>query len=155
VRAPWVTVGYVGNSEASAALWKGGYLHTQDIGNVDESGQLHITDRMKDIIKSGGEWISSARLEELIARHPGVAEVAVIGIPDPQWGERPLALVVPRSKDNPSLPEELGRFVQAQVAAAALSKYAIPDRIVLVDQLEKTSVGKINKRLLRERYAVA
>ena len=155
VRAPWATVGYVGNPEASAALWKGGYLHTQDIGNVDESGQLHITDRMKDIIKSGGEWISSAQLEDLIARHPGVAEVAVIGIPDRQWGERPLALVVPRSKDNPSLPEDLGRFVQAQVAAAALSKYALPDRIVLVDQLEKTSVGKINKRLLRERYGVA
>lgn len=155
VRAPWATVGYVGNAEASAALWKGGYLHTQDIGNVDESGQLHITDRMKDLIKSGGEWISSAQLEDLIARHPGVAEVAVIGIPDRQWGERPMALIVPRSKDSPLLAEDLGRFVQEQVAAAALSKYAIPDRIVLVEQLEKTSVGKINKRVLRERYAVA
>jgi fatty-acyl-CoA synthase len=153
VRAPWATVGYVGNVEASAELWRGGYLHTQDVGALDESGSLRITDRMKDVIKSGGEWVSSLQLEELIAGHPQVAEVAVIGVPDPQWGERPIAVVVARSANNPSLPEVLRQFIQERVDAALLSKYAAPDRVIVVESLEKTSVGKINKRVLRERYA--
>jgi fatty-acyl-CoA synthase len=153
VRAPWTTLGYVGNVEASAALWQGGYLHTQDVGTLDELGHLRITDRMKDIIKSGGEWISSLQLEELIARHPGVAEVAVVAVPDRQWGERPIALVVARSANDSALPADVRQFVQEHVADASLSKYAVPDRIILVEALEKTSVGKVNKRILRERYA--
>jgi fatty-acyl-CoA synthase len=152
-RAPWTTPGYVGNAEASAALWQGGYLHTQDIGTLDELGRLRITDRMKDVIKSGGEWISSLQLEELIARHPGVAEVAVVAVPDRQWGERPIALVVARSADNSSLPADVSQFVREHLDDARLSKYAVPDRIILVEALEKTSVGKVNKRILRERYA--
>jgi fatty-acyl-CoA synthase len=155
VRAPWATLGYVGNAEASAELWRGGYLHTQDVGALDESGSLRITDRMKDVIKSGGEWVSSLQLEELIAGHPQVTEVAVIGVPDPQWGERPIAIVVARSASNPSLPEVLREFVQERVDAALLSKYAVPDRVIVVGSLEKTSVGKINKRILRERYAAS
>jgi fatty-acyl-CoA synthase len=153
VRAPWTTLGYVGNAEASAKLWQDGYLHTQDIGTLDESGHLRITDRMKDVIKSGGEWVSSLQLEELIAKHPGVAEVAVVAVPDQHWGERPIALIVARSADNSALAAEVRRLVQEHVDDASLSKYAMPDRIILVEALEKTSVGKIDKRLLRERYA--
>jgi fatty-acyl-CoA synthase len=153
VRAPWTTLGYVGNAEASAKLWEGGYLHTQDIGTLDESGHLRITDRMKDVIKSGGEWVSSLQLEELIAKHPGVAEVAVFAVPDQHWGERPIALIVARSADNVSLAAEVRRLVQERVDDASLSKYAMPDRIILVEALERTSVGKIDKRILRERYA--
>jgi fatty-acyl-CoA synthase len=145
----------VGNAEASEALWREGYLHTQDIGTLDELGHLRITDRMKDVIKSGGEWISSLQLEELIAKHPGVAEVAVVAVPDQRWGERPIAVVVARSDDNSSLTAELRRLVQERVDDASLSKYAMPDRIILVEALEKTSVGKIDKRILRERYAVS
>jgi fatty-acyl-CoA synthase len=153
VRAPWTTLGYVGNAEASAKLWQDGYLHTQDIGTLDESGHLRITDRMKDVIKSGGEWVSSLQLEEVIAKHPGVAEVAVVAVPDQHWGERPIALIVARSADNSALAAEVRRLVQEHVDDASLSKYAMPDRIILVEALEKTSVGKIDKRLLRERYA--
>ena len=96
VRAPWLTQGYLNNPEASAHLWSGGYLHTQDIANIDPTGNLQITDRIKDVIKSGGEWISSLEIESLISLYPGVSEVAVIGISDEKWGERPVALVVLR-----------------------------------------------------------
>jgi fatty-acyl-CoA synthase len=156
VRAPWTTPGYIGNAEASAALWQGGYLHTQDIGTLDEAGHLRITDRMKDIIKSGGEWVSSLQLEELIANHPGVSEVAVVGVPDSHWGERPIAFVVARqSADDSSLAAEVRKFVQEHLDSASLSKYAVPDRIILVEALEKTSVGKVDKRILRERYELS
>jgi fatty-acyl-CoA synthase len=153
VRAPWTTLGYVGNPEASDALWQDGYLHTQDIGTIDELGHLRITDRMKDVIKSGGEWVSSLQLEELIAKHPGVAEVAVVAVPDQHWGERPIALIVARSANNSSLAAEVRKLIQEHVDDASLSKYAMPDRIILVEALEKTSVGKVDKRILRERYA--
>ena len=95
VRAPWLTQGYLHNPDASTALWAGGYLHTGDIGNIDGGGYLRVTDRIKDVIKTGGEWISSLALEDIIALHPAmVNEVAVIGISDTKWGERPLPLVV-------------------------------------------------------------
>ena len=153
VRAPWTTLGYVGNPEASDGLWQGGYLHTQDIGTIDEHGHLRITDRMKDVIKSGGEWVSSVQLEELIAKHPGVAEVAVVAVPDQHWGERPIALIVARSANNSSLAADVSKLIQEHVDDASLSKYAMPDRIIFVEALEKTSVGKVDKRILRERYA--
>ncbi|MDG4583414.1 MAG: fatty acid--CoA ligase, partial [Candidatus Competibacter sp.] len=95
-RSPWLTQGYLKDPQSSEQLWRGGYLHTGDIGAIDEEGYLKITDRLKDVIKTGGEWISSLELEDLILKHPAVAEAAVIGVPDPTWGERPLALVVPR-----------------------------------------------------------
>jgi fatty-acyl-CoA synthase len=107
---------------------------------------------MKDIIKSGGEWISSLQLEELIARHAGVAEVAVVGVPDERWGERPIAFIVARSANNTSLAEDVRNLIQECVDDASLSKYAMPDQIILVETLEKTSVGKIDKRILRERH---
>lgn len=153
VRAPWLTQGYANNPEASAQLWQGGWLHTQDIGHIDAAGYLQVTDRIKDVIKSGGEWVSSLEVEDIIGRCPGVAEVAVIGVADAKWGERPLALVV-RRPDAASAPDEAA--IRAQVAHAAeagqVSRYAVPDRVVFVDALDRTSVGKINKRALRARF---
>lgn len=155
VRAPWLTPCYVGNPEASVALWRGGYLHTQDVGRIDREGYLRITDRVKDVIKTGGEWISSLELENLISRHPGVAEVAVIGVPDERWGERPHVLVV-RRPAAPGAQAVEAHEIRALVAEAAergtLPRYAIPERVTFVDALDRTSVGKINKRALRERY---
>ena len=148
---PWATQGYFRNTEASEALWRGGYLHTSDIGVIDDNGYLQITDRLKDVIKTGGEWVSSLELEDLISRHPGVAEAAVIGVPDSRWGERPLALVVVR----PGADVETGHIRELLEEFAVLgriSKYAIPERVIFVDMIEKTSVGKINKKLLREKY---
>ena len=94
VRAPWLTQGYVDNAEASEQLWAGGYLHTDDIGIIEPNGYLRIVDRIKDVIKTGGEWVSSAQIEDLISQCKGVSEAAVIGVKDDKWGERPLALVI-------------------------------------------------------------
>ena len=96
MRAPWLTRATSRTSASSEALWAGGYLHTGDIGFIDELGYLQVSDRIKDVIKTGGEWISSLELENIIRQHPAVSEVAVIGVPDEKWGERPLALVVLR-----------------------------------------------------------
>src|SRR6478736_2487816 len=98
VRAPWLTNGYFNNPEAAKQLWAGGYLHTNDIGVITPDGYVQITDRIKDVIKTGGEWVSSLQLEDIISQHGGVSEVAVIGVKDEKWGERPLAIVVPNPK---------------------------------------------------------
>jgi fatty-acyl-CoA synthase len=151
VRAPYLTQGYFKNAEAGAALWAGGWLHTGDIGRFDEAGYLHLVDRQKDVIKSGGEWISSIALEDLLSMHPGVQEAAVIGMADAKWGERPVALIVPRTPAGVNA-EELRRYMREQVDSGALPGYALPDRYLIVEQIEKTSVGKINKKRLREMY---
>jgi len=148
VRAPWLTQGYLHNPDASTALWAGGYLHTGDIGNIDGSGYLRVTDRIKDVIKTGGEWISSLALEDIIALHPAVNEVAVIGISDAKWGERPLPLVVKRNGSEVT-EAEIIELVAARSRSGDISRYAIPDRVSFVDSLERTSVGKINKKKLR------
>jgi fatty-acyl-CoA synthase len=154
VRAPWLTQAYRGNPEASAVLWEGGYLHTQDIGSIDPQGYLQITDRLKDVIKSGGEWVSSIEVEDLLVQHPAVAEAAVLGVKDDKWGERPIALVVARPGGAAGLTESvLKRHLMAFVDAGRLSKFAIPASIRVVEALDKTSVGKINKRALRDKYA--
>ena len=93
VRAPWLTNEYIKDSEASKKLWEGGYLHTGDVGYLDETGSLIITDRIKDVIKSGGEWISSLQIEDIVLKCKGVKEVAAIGIEDKKWGERPIIIV--------------------------------------------------------------
>jgi len=114
---------------------------------------VQITDRLKDVIKSGGEWISSLALESLISQHAAVAEVAVIGVADARWGERPLALVVARAEAKASLDAEAIRsHLLAFVADGTLTKVAIPDRILLVEAIDKTSVGKTDKKLLRQKY---
>jgi fatty-acyl-CoA synthase len=152
VRAPWLTQGYLNNPDASEQLWAGGYLHTQDIANIDASGNVQITDRIKDVIKSGGEWISSLEIESLISLHPGVAEVAVIGIKDDKWGERPVALVV--AKPDTGLSEDdVRQHVMGFSRTGQISKYAVPQIVRFVDALEKTSVGKTNKKWLREQFA--
>jgi fatty-acyl-CoA synthase len=152
LRAPFLTTGYVKDAAATARLWDGGWMHTGDIGLIDKGGYLHIVDRLKDVIKSGGEWVSSIEVEDVLSRHPDVAEAAVIGVPDPRWGERPLALVVPRP--GAAAPDEAA--LRAHVAAAAetgaLSRYAVPDSVLVVDAIEKTSVGKLDKKALRRRY---
>ncbi|RAS09370.1 fatty acid--CoA ligase [Cupriavidus alkaliphilus] len=151
VRAPWLTQGYLGNAAESEHLWAGGYLHTNDIGAIDSDGYLQVTDRIKDVIKSGGEWVSSLELEDLISRHAAVSEVAVIGIRDMRWGERPLPLIVLRPGHSVEL-IEIQEHLRHFVRRGAISKYAVPERVLFVDAIEKTSVGKINKRLLREKY---
>jgi fatty-acyl-CoA synthase len=152
VRAPWLTQGYLNDPTNSENLWRGGYLHTNDIGTIDPEGYLLITDRIKDVVKSGGEWISSLVLEDIISQYPGVSEVAVIGIPDEKWGERPLALVVLKQE---SVSVVTDQHIQAHVKEWAergvISKWAVPD-VRFVDYLEKTSVGKIDKKVLRQKH---
>ena len=153
MRAPWLAQAYHRNPEASKALWDGGWLHTQDIGCIDPAGYLQITDRLKDVIKSGGEWVSSLELEDLITQLPQVAEVAVFAIRHEKWGERPMALVVPRAGHAEALtPELVKQHVSDAAAAGRIGKIAVPERVLVVPAIEKTSVGKINKRLLRERH---
>ena len=155
VRAPWLTPCYTNSVEASAALWRGGWLHTQDVASIDPQGRVAIRDRLKDVIKTGGEWIPSLELEDLVAGIAGVGEVAVIGVPDPRWGERPVALVVP----VPGGPEPTVEAANAQIDAAieigALSRYARLERLEIMDALPRTSVGKIDKKLLRTQFAEA
>jgi len=153
VRAPWLTQGYYQNPSASEELWHGGYLHTNDIANMSPHGYLQITDRIKDVIKTGGEWISSLELEDIIMKAPGVKEAAVIGVKDETWGERPVALVV-RDYQAEEAPTE--NTIRAHIGGFAdtgvISKYAVPQSILFVDRLERTSVGKIDKKILRTRY---
>ncbi|MFM9402198.1 fatty acid--CoA ligase [Myroides odoratimimus] len=149
VRAPYLTMGYYKDKKKSEELWDGGYLHTGDIAWIDENNDVKIVDRSKDVIKTGGEWMSSLALEEMISSYPGVVDAAVIGIPDDKWGERPFALVVAKvgveivEKD---LVEHMQKYVDKQV----INKWAIPDRFVFVDDIPKTSVGKISKKRIRE-----
>jgi len=153
VRAPWLTQGYVKDPQRSEDLWEGGWLHTGDIGFIDELGYLQITDRLKDVIKTGGEWISSLELESIISQHPGVSEAAVIGVPDEKWGERPLALIVPKDHFRNSITEEeLHQFFMKAVEDGTIPKYGVPSRIMLVDSIAKTSVGKLNKKELRKEF---
>ena len=150
VRAPWLNAAYLKDEAASEALWRGGMMHTGDVGHIDAAGNLQITDRMKDVIKSGGEWVSSLALESIASGVSGVGEVAAIGIPDPQWGERPLLLIVgAEGFDRSAVEEALGSVFDAEVAAGKLSKWAVPKDIRFVAEIAKTSVGKIDKKALR------
>jgi len=151
VRSPWLTQGYVGRPEASEELWRSGYLHTQDVGCFDR-GYLKISDRIKDVIKTGGEWVSSVAIEDVISRHPAVAECAVIGVSDATWGERPLALVVARA-GQPIDEADIKRLVGDYVERGLLPRYSVPNRVLAVEALAKTSVGKLDKKVLRESCA--
>jgi fatty-acyl-CoA synthase len=153
VRSPWLTQGYLHDPDSSEALWRDGYLHTGDIGTIDPQGYLQVTDRIKDVIKSGGEWISSLQLEDILLQYPGVSEAAVIGVPDERWGERAAALVVPSPGHAGRLTDdELKQHVQTFVDQGAISRWAVPVSIRFVDSIDKTSVGKIDKKLLRQTY---
>lgn len=148
VRAPWLTQSYLHDAAASEALWDGGYLHTGDIGTRDATGALNITDRLKDVIKCSGEWLSSLELESLISEHPAVREVAVIGIPDAKWGERPRALVVLRDGANTGA-NELREPLDRLADAGRMSRYARLIQFSFVDNLPRTSVGKLDKKAMR------
>lgn len=151
-RAPWLTMGYLHNPEASAELWHGGYLHTGDIGVIDPQGCLQVTDRLKDVIKTGGEWVSSLELENIISQHAAVSEVAVIGIRDEKWGERPMALVVLKDGQAASV-EDIKGQVEKFAKAGQISRYAVPEQVRFVSAIDRTSVGKINKKAIREMLA--
>ena len=152
VRAPWLTQGYLKDKENSENLWLNGYLHTGDVAAMDQHNYVNITDRMKDVIKMGGEWLSSLELEDVVNLHPAVAEVAVIGMADQKWGERPLALIVLKEGEKQLKEEEMANHVRGFIDKGVLVRFASQLNIRIVDAIEKTSVGKINKKLLREKH---
>jgi fatty-acyl-CoA synthase len=153
LRSPWLTQGYFDNPEGSEELWAGGYLHTNDIAVVSPGGYVHITDRLKDVIKTGGEWVSSLQIEDLITQCPGVAEAAVIGVKDDRWGERPLALVVEDPTGTGGVTEVVVKdHLKVFADKGVISKYGIPEKVLFINSLPKTSVGKIDKKVLREKY---
>jgi fatty-acyl-CoA synthase len=153
LRSPWLTQGYFNNPEGSEELWAGGYLHTNDIAVVSPGGYVHITDRLKDVIKTGGEWVSSLQIEDLISQCPGVLETAVIGVKDDRWGERPLALVVKQPTGADGLTDAAVKsHLKAFADKGTISKYGIPEKILFIDSIPRTSVGKTNKKELRNRY---
>lgn len=148
VRTPWLTQGYFKEPEKSEELWRDGWLHTGDVATVDAKGSLKIADRIKDVIKTGGEWVSSIDLENMIGQHPAVMEVAVVGLPDAQWGERPHAMIVLKP-NAPATVEEIKAFLLPFIQAGQITKWTIPDRIVFAEAIPKTSVGKIDKKVIR------
>ena len=148
VRAPWCTQGYFKGPEQGRALWQGGYLHTGDVAVRDANGYVRITDRLKDVIKTGGEWISSLEIENLISQHPAVREAAVVGVPDAKWGERPLAMVVVAGGSAIG-PDDIKAFLMKFVADGVIEKWALPERILITEAIPKTSVGKIDKKVIR------
>ena len=154
VRAPWLTQGYVDDAEASEQLWAGGYLHTNDIGVIEPSGYLRIVDRIKDVIKTGGEWVSSLQIEDLISQCKGVSEAAVIGVKDDKWGERPLALIIRDARTGDDLSDtqikaHLGAFADAGV----ISKFGIPDQILFVKRSPRRASEKSTRRRSGRKYA--
>lgn len=153
VRTPWLTQGYFKEPQKSEELWTDGWLHTSDIGYIDSEGYLQVTDRIKDVIKTGGEWISSLELEDILTQHEGVSEAAVIAIPDEKWGERPMALITLKDeyKDKVS-GDDIKSFFMEFVNKGVISKWGVPDKTIFLESLAKTSVGKLNKRAMRQQY---
>ena len=145
VRGPWITASYYGVD--SPDHFHEGWLRTGDMGVVDDCGYIQITDRVKDVIKSGGEWISSVELENAIIDHPEVLEAAVIGVPDEKWGERPLACVVTRDGKTPHIASLRSHLV------SRMARWWIPERWTFIHEVPKTSVGKYDKKVLRALYA--
>jgi fatty-acyl-CoA synthase len=145
VRGPWITGGY--HLDPAPDKFHDGWLRTGDIGSVDRFGFLQISDRLKDVIKSGGEWISSVELENQIMSHPDVLEATVVGVPDDKWGERPLAVVVRRE------PSDLDASGLRDFLAERVAKWWIPERWAFVDSVPKTSVGKFDKKAVRRQQA--
>jgi len=153
VRSPWLAQSYFKEPEKSEELWRDGWMHTGDVGVIDKEGYVQITDRVKDVIKTGGEWLSSLDLEDLISRHEAVGEVAVFGVPHEKWGERPIALVVVKPGFEDTVREQDFKELFAHYASEGIiPKYGIPDQFLLVDSIAKTSVGKTNKKKLRIQY---
>lgn len=149
-RGPWMTQGYFKDPENSEKLWQGGWLHTGDVASIGPDYYVTITDRVKDVIKTGGEWVSSLDVENIFSQIEGIAEVAVVGLPDDRWGERPYALVVAKPEFADKLTAESIRSqLEAEVEAGKIKKWYVPDRIVFVLEIPKTSVGKLDKKRIR------
>ena len=146
VRGPWVVASYYDNAESADRFTADGWFRTGDVATIDAEGYVQITDRTKDLIKSGGEWVSSVDVENMIMAHPKVLEAAVIAVPHPKWVERPLACVVPKP-GSVIEPGEIIEFLRSKLA-----RWALPDEIEIIDAVPKTSVGKFDKKVLRERY---
>jgi len=147
VAGPWIASSYYNDPRSAESFTDDGWLRTGDVATVDSHGYMRIVDRTKDVVKSGGEWISSVELENEIMAHPKVAEAAVIGVRHPKWSERPLACVVVRPGEELTR-EEVLEFLDGRVA-----KWWLPDDVVFIDEVPKTSVGKFSKKTLRERFA--
>jgi fatty-acyl-CoA synthase len=145
VRGPWITASYYKDDDPQK--FHDGWLRTGDVGTVEPNGFVQITDRAKDVIKSGGEWISSVELEGELMAHPSVKEAAVVGVPDERWDERPLACVVLKEGESTSV-EDLKGFLADRVA-----KWWLPERWTFIEEVPKTSVGKFDKKVLRAKYA--
>jgi acyl-CoA synthetase (AMP-forming)/AMP-acid ligase II len=148
VRGPWITSGYYNNPAGAAQFTEDGWFRTGDVASIDPEGYVQITDRTKDLIKSGGEWISSVDMETTIMGHPKVMEAAVIAVPHERWQERPLACVVPK-------PEHKGNLTEKEILdylTPLVAKWWLPDEVVFIDAVPKTSVGKFDKKVLRERF---
>jgi fatty-acyl-CoA synthase len=145
VRGPWITGSYYLSRDDSK--FESGWLRTGDVGRIDRQGFITLTDRAKDVIKSGGEWISSVELENCLIAHPGVLEAAVVGVPDERWQERPLAAVVVKEGAQVSV-AELRTFLADRVA-----RWWLPERWTFLGEIPRTSVGKYDKKTIRSRYA--
>jgi fatty-acyl-CoA synthase len=146
-RGLWVTGSYLDDEDSSVRAFDDGWLRTGDLARIDRFGSVEIVDRLKDLIKSGGEWISSVELESHLARQSGVAEAAVIAVADEMWGERPLAVVVASAHGAPD-PDAIRASLAREVP-----RWWVPERIEVLAELPKTTVGKIDKQRLREHYA--
>jgi fatty-acyl-CoA synthase len=147
VRGPWITQGYVGDAEPDPEKFHDGWLRTGDVGVLSPDGYLTLSDRAKDVIKSGGEWISSVELENALMAHPAILEACVVGVPDERWGERPLATVVLREGTTVTA-AELRDFLSGSIA-----RWQLPERWAFIEAVPKTSVGKFDKKRVRAQYA--
>ena len=144
---PWIAKAYYDDPRSSESFTADGYLRTGDVATVSADGRIRLVDRTKDLIKSGGEWISSVEIENELMSHPKIKEAAVIGVPHPKWSERPLACVVVKPGETLSRDEVLAHV------APRLAKWQVPDDVVFIDEVPKTSVGKFSKKTLRDRFA--
>jgi fatty-acyl-CoA synthase len=128
-------------------------MHTGDVAHIDQHGYLQIVDRLKDVIKSGGEWIVSMEIESLLSLHEDIKEAALIGVPDRKWGERPLAIIVPaKGAQDRITAKAIKEHLMTFVDEGTIMKWAVPNHYIFVEELAKTTVGKIDKKTLRNRY---
>ena len=148
VRGPWITGSYYNAPGSESQFTDDGYWKSGDVGSIDPEGYMKMVDRIKDLIKSGGEWISSVDMENEIMRHPGVLEATVIGVPHPKWEERPMAFVILKE----AFEENVTKDDIIDHLSKVFAKWQLPDRIEFVDEIPKTSVGKFNKKILKEKY---
>ena len=146
-RGNWIAATYYDDATGGESFTADGWLRTGDVATMDERGRIRLVDRTKDLIKSGGEWISSVELENELMAHPEIAEAAVVGVTHPKWGEAPLACVV-RTPGSTLTEEDVIAYLEGKVA-----KWQLPKGVVWIDEVPKTSVGKFSKKTLRDEFA--